>query len=117
MHPMEFAGIAPLAPERADFFSRFAQQDMDFVIGTVTDEQVFLPRVRREADVPDRTDKSCIRLETEFSNERTVFAEHLIAVIDTITDVYQAIARKAYAMHGIAELFRNGRTRIVFSGI
>src|ERR1051325_10918049 len=40
MHPVEFAGIAPLVPERSDFLARFAQQDMNFVISTVTDEQI-----------------------------------------------------------------------------
>src|SRR5512140_5432 len=49
--PVELAGIAPLPAEGADFLAVLAQENVDLVIGAVADEQVFLLRVRGEADI------------------------------------------------------------------
>src|SRR6185436_17795944 len=117
MHPVEFTGVAPLAPERPDLLASFAQQNMDFVIGTVTDEQVFLSRIRREANIPDGAHKTRIRFEPEFRNETAVLAEYLVTVVDSIADIHEPVVRNAHAMHRITELIRQRCTRVVLAGI
>ena len=62
-------------------------------------------------------DEARLRLEQDFGHEPAVLAEHLVAIVDTIADVDQAVVGNAHAMHRRAELLRDRRLRIVGAGI
>src|SRR6516225_6493910 len=54
VHPVELARVAAVAPERAHLATRFALDDVHFVVRSVSNEKPALVRVRRRHHIPRR---------------------------------------------------------------
>ncbi len=110
VHPVEFAGVAAVASERADHRAVVAHEGADLIVGAVGIEQVGLLAVDPEVEVPDRACSARRLLVGELLHEAAVLVEHLDAVVRAIADIDQPILGDLHAVHGVAEL---GRVRIV----
>src|SRR5690242_6196001 len=56
MHAIELSGLPATVTECRQFLQRLTINDMDFVVHSVRQENVFLLRIFRERDIPDRAD-------------------------------------------------------------
>src|SRR4051794_24401588 len=113
MNPVELAGVATVMAEAADHAAVVALQHANLVVLAVGAEQVALLRIRPDRDIPHRAIAERVLLIEPFGHEAAVLLEHLDTVVDAVADIDKAVIGDLDAMHGIAELLRHRRFRII----
>ena len=106
--------LRPPRPKAADHGAVLAAvQHPDFVVFAVGAQQIALPGIGPDRQVPHRAVAERVLLVEPFLDEAAVLAEHLDAVVDAVADIDQPVIGDLDAMHGIAELLRHRRLGIV----
>src|SRR3954447_17071697 len=111
--PMKLTGVASATAEAADHSAVLALEHPDLVVLAVRAQQVCLLRIGPDRDIPYRAVAERVLFEEPFLDEGAVFPEHLDAVVDAVADIDQSVIGDLHAMHGIGELLRHRRVRIV----
>src|SRR6266511_2744082 len=93
VHPLELAGLAPLAAPLREQLSILARKRVDLAIGAVGDEDELLLRIDRQHQVPDRAVGERLGFDPEFLHKGAILAKHLDAVVDTIADIDEPVVR------------------------
>src|SRR6266487_4375160 len=77
VHPLELAGLAPLAAPLREQLSILARKRVDLAIGAVGDEDELLLRIDRQHQVPDRAVGERLGFDPEFLHKGAILAKHL----------------------------------------
>src|SRR2546430_6440732 len=93
MHGVELAGLTPAVAEAGQDFQRIAEQDVDFFIRAVSQENVGLLGILGKGDVPDRSVTESFCGDEGLFHESAVLFEHLDAVVRAVANVQQAVIR------------------------
>src|SRR4051795_4078661 len=113
VNPVELAGVAAVMAEAADHAAVVALQHANLIVLAIGAEQIALLRIRPDRNIPHRTVSERVLFIEPFGHEGAVLLEHLDAVVDAVADIHKAVIGDLDAMHGIAELLRHRRFRIV----
>src|ERR1700681_271941 len=97
----------PTRPKAAERLVAGAIDDAHLAVRSIHHVDELLLPVGREGDLVDRAVEPGIALEEMLGHEGAVLAEDLIAVIDAVADIDQAVLGDAHAVHRIAELLRD----------
>src|SRR5215470_9510804 len=98
MHPVELAGVAPVAAERAERLAGLAVNNADEVVLPVGVDQKTLALVGRQCDRPDASIPESRRVEHELALELAFTVEDLNAVVVAIADIHQAVPGQSHAV-------------------
>src|SRR5215207_2070234 len=104
VHPVELAGVPAVPAKARKNRARVAELNPDDVVLAVGAEQVRLPLVRREVQIPLGAVSARLRTDEELLDERPALREDLAAVVDAVADVDEPVIRDDDAVDGIAEL-------------
>ena len=117
MDPIELPGLSAAIPKVRDFLECFADDHADFFVGSVRQEDELLLGVAGKCEIPSRARRECLARKLRLANEGAIRFEDLNPIGLPIADVNQIIDATFNAVHGVAELFRQGGVRIVFTEI
>ena len=101
---VELAGLAASVAEIGEFFQGIAEQNVNAVIGAVSQKHELLVGVFGKRDVEYGAVTERVLFDEGFFDERAVLLEHLNAVVGAITNVEQAVVCEFGAVDGVAEL-------------
>src|SRR5438067_4768310 len=113
VNPVKLPGVAAAAAEGADDAAVLALEHPHLVVLAIGAQQIDLPGVGPDRNVPHRAVAERILLEEPYLDERAVLPEHLDAVVHAVADVDQSVGGDLHAVHGIGELLRDRRLGIV----
>ena len=113
MHAVELPGLAATITEGRQLLQGLAVNDVDLLVGAVGHEDELLFTVFRERDVPHGALTFGVLREVRLLHELAFGGEHLQPVAQPVAHVHQAIHRELGAVHGVAELQRGWRGRII----
>src|SRR3984957_5352963 len=113
MDPVKLPGVAAVVSETADDGPILAVQDPDFIVLAIGAQQIGLFRVGPDRDIPHRAVAERALLVEPLFHEAAVLPENLDAIIDAVADIDEPVIGDLHAMHGIAELRRHRRLRII----
>src|SRR5882672_7816667 len=113
VHGVELSGLSSAVAETRQDLESVAQKDVNFLVSTIRQIDIFLPWVLREGNVPNGPITQRSFFDDLLLDEGAVRLEYLDAIVHTIADVEQTVVRKLGAVHRIAELLVDRRVRIV----
>src|SRR5437870_10377377 len=88
---VELAGPVPRPAEFTDHPQRLPLEDVDALIRAVGNDEKRLPRIGREADVPDRPAAEGLTGDHDLADERAILPKNLNAIVRAIADVDEAV--------------------------
>src|SRR5258705_3335145 len=101
MHPFELARLVAMTAPLREHLAIVPVDRDDLTVRAIGNEDVFLSRVLRKHEIPDRTVLHGLRLDPELLHECAVFAENLDAIIGTVTNVDKGVIGYPDAMYRI----------------
>ena len=117
MNAVKLARLASAVSEAGQYLQRVAENYVHLLVASIRKVDVFLPRILRERNVPDRSISQRSSRDELFFHKGAVRVEYLNSVIGSITDIQETVDRELGAVHRISKLLGGRRIRIVASEI
>src|ERR1041385_3480588 len=110
---VELARLPSAVAEAGQHFERLAVQYVDLLVGSVSQEDVFLLRILRKRDIPNGTVAAGLFVQDLLFDVSPILFEDLNAIVGTVADIEEIVDREFGAVDRVAELFGRRLIRIV----